>query len=334
MVTPKITFFSELDKNQLGNVFTEQTLSDLVEMKASISLGILDFSSERAELVKRLNQAGIPVIAWLLLPKSEGYWFNLGNAPQACDRYDEFLDWTQARALVWDGVGLDIEPDIRDFLQLREDRKQILPEIIRRLFNIRRLRSGQQAYKKLAQKIHDDTYRLDSYQFPLITDERKACSTILQRLSGIVDLPVDREVWMLYSSFVRPHGAGCIASYAAEAQSVGLGSTGGGVELDIFPHTPLTWQELARDLRLSWYYCQDIHIFSLEGCLEQGFFTRLKDFSWDTPILTPEESLTRVDNWRWLLRVVLWFASHFCMVFLVSASLFFYRYLLRRFIRR
>ena len=50
-------------------------------------------------------------------------------------------------------------------------------------------------------------------------------------MAGLVDIEVDREVWMLYTSFVRPNGAGVLASYAPEAQSVGLGSTGGGVEL-------------------------------------------------------------------------------------------------------
>ncbi len=59
-------------------------------LKASVSLGIIDFSQERASVVSRLNQADIPVEAWLLLPKDQGYWFNLDNASQTITRYAGF----------------------------------------------------------------------------------------------------------------------------------------------------------------------------------------------------------------------------------------------------
>ena len=317
---PKLTFFSELEEDQLPDVFTDQVILDLVAMGASVNLGLLDFCEQRAQFVQKLNQAGIPVIAWLLLPKSQGYWFNLDNADLAQARYLDFLEWTEEHGLIWDGVGLDIEPDIRDFMNFAKDRKQIFKEAFRRLFNFRRYHRAKSKYGELIAQIHAQGWRVDCYQFPLIEDERQAHSTILQRVSGLIDLPVDREVWMLYSSFLRPHGAGVIASYAPEAQSIGLGSTGGGVELDVIQQKPMSWQELSRDLRLGWYYCDDIHIFSLEGCLQHGYFERLKDFSWDNPILTPDESCARVDSWRWILRVALWFTAHLGAVVLVSVS--------------
>jgi len=317
---PKLTFFSELEEDQLSDVFTDQTINDLVAMDASISLGLIDLNLQRARLVQKLNQAGIPVIAWLLLPKSQGYWFNLDNADQAQMRYMDFLEWTEEHGLTWDGVGLDIEPDIRDLMSIAKDRQQFFPKVTRNLFNFRRYRTAKRKYLELIAQIHAEGWRVDSYQFPLIEDERQAHSTILQRVSGLIDLPVDREVWMLYSSFLRPHGAGVIASYAPEAQSIGLGSTGGGVELEVIEQQPLSWRELARDLRLGWYYCEDIHIFSLEGCIQQGYLERLKDFSWDNPILTPEEGRDKVDIWRWILRIALWLFAHLGAVFLVSVG--------------
>jgi hypothetical protein len=42
---------------------------------------------------------------------------------------------------------------------------------------------------------------------------------------GLVDVTTDREVWMLYSSFVRRLGPGFIWSYGAEASSIAVGST-------------------------------------------------------------------------------------------------------------
>jgi len=142
---------------------------------------------------------------------------------------------------------------------------------------------------------------------------------MLQRVFGLIDLPVDREVWMLYTNFVRPHGAGMLASYAGEAQAIGLGSTGGGVELESLDFKPLSWEEFSRDLRLAWYYRGDIYIFSLEGCLQQGFIERLKDFSWDYPVILPEPDLQRVEGWRRSLQSLLWFLSHVSVV--ISAAL-------------
>jgi hypothetical protein len=45
--------------------------TELVELRAEVAVAILDFAPERAAVVRRLNQAGIPVIAWIMLPKEE-----------------------------------------------------------------------------------------------------------------------------------------------------------------------------------------------------------------------------------------------------------------------
>lgn len=82
MALPRITFFCELDPHPLQDLFDQRLVNDLLDLHASLSLGIIDLSPQRAQVVQRLNQAGVPVIAWLLLPKDEGYWFNLDNAPR------------------------------------------------------------------------------------------------------------------------------------------------------------------------------------------------------------------------------------------------------------
>ncbi len=71
-------------------------------------------------VVRQLNEAGIPVTAWLLLPKEQGYWFNLDNIPQAIARYADFKAWTEENALQWAGVGIDIEPDFNELQQLAQ----------------------------------------------------------------------------------------------------------------------------------------------------------------------------------------------------------------------
>jgi LPXTG-motif cell wall-anchored protein len=287
----------------------------LKALNASLCLGIIDLTPERAEVVRRLNQAGIPVTAWLLLPKDQGYWFNLDNAPQAVARYAAFKSWTAEYGLKWDRIGLDTKPDLRDLQQLIEQRWRMLPVLVRRSFNWRRLRRARKMYRSLVADIHADGYRVETCQFPFIVDERKAHTTLLQRVTGIVDLPTDREVLMLYTSFVRPDGAGFLWSYAPEAQSIGVGSTGGGVDIGMnLGARLLSWSEFSRDLRLAWYWNDDIFIFSLEGCVHQGFLDKIATFEWDHPILSPAESAARVEGWRGMLQTVLWFSTNFWIV--------------------
>jgi hypothetical protein len=309
MRKPDLTFFCELETAPLLALFSLPDMVTLADLEASVSLGILDLSSERAELVRRLNKAKIPLIAWLLLPKEQGYWFNLDNADQACERYEAFKSWTDENGLVWERIGLDIEPDIRLFEQLSQNKWRVFPTMATKLFDRRRFIKARETYRNLVRQIRTDGYKVDSYQFPLIVDERAAGSTLIQRLGGIVDLQVDREVLMLYSSFLRPKGPGVIWSYGRQAGSIAIGSTGGGVEVGSLNHRALSWEELARDLRLAWVFTHDIHIFSLEGCVKEGYLTRLKNFVWDQPIFDPIAMAEQVNHLRRSFRIFLWISA-------------------------
>ena len=333
MAAPRLTFFVELEVDRLLDLFDDSLISDLVDMRAGISMGMLDYDLRRAEVGRRLNQAGIPVTAWLLLPRDQGYWFNLENSALALERYQAFREWTQSSGLQWEAVGLDIEPDIRDMEQLQSGRLQLLRKLPGRVFGRRGLRTARQNYRTLVSRIRADGWRVESYQHPFIVDERRARSTLLQRVTGMVDVPVDREVLMLYSSIYRPHGAGLLWSYASEAQGIGLGITGGGITPAVGDPQPLTWDELDRDLRLAWYWSDHLYIFSLEGCVQQGFLPRLKEFVWDKPILIPEVSVERVARWRAALASLLWVSAHFQWLLASAAASFVLVRLLRRFLR-
>ena len=90
MTKPNLTLACELAPEPLKELFANKELiDDLKTLKAGISLGILDFSPERVEVVRQLNKAGIPVTAWLLLPKEQGYWFNRDNSYEAIGRYGQ-----------------------------------------------------------------------------------------------------------------------------------------------------------------------------------------------------------------------------------------------------
>ena len=342
MERPRLTFFCELEPDPLEALFQHGLIDDLLEMKACLSLGILDLSQERAEVVRRLNQAGVPVTAWLLLPKDQGYWLNPDNYVQAAERYDAFRAWSDKFGLVWDGIGLDFEPDIHEMELLAGDRWRLLPRLVRHAFNRGRLKAARLAYQELVERMHADGYPVESYQIFLIADDRQVHSTLLQRLMSMVDVKVDKEVWMLYTSFFRhsvgsegiPLGLGVLWNYAPEAQAIGLGSTGGGVDLTHGDLQPLTWDELSRDLRLAWSWTDNLYIFSLEGCVRQGFLPGLKDFVWDQPVLPPEQGSAWVAGWRHTLGTLLWISANMTAILLSLAGVSVILLQLRRMLKR
>ena len=329
---PELTFFCELEQEALQELFSDPgVIENFVALGASVSMGILDLSPERAEIVRQLNSAGIPLIGWLLLPKEEGYWFNLSNGPQAVARYMDFKVWTLENKLQWRGIGIDVEPDIREMEGLMQGRMAALYPIARRVLGSRALNDARATYWNLVYQMRMDGYRVDSYHFPFIIDERKAGASLLQRVAGLFDLPSDREVLMLYTSMIRPYGPGVLWSYAPEAESVGVGVTGGGVQMEgVGEIRPLDWVEFSRDLRLARRQTDDIHVFSLEGCVQQGFLERLGTFDWDGPVTLPLDQARKTNVVRKGLQGVLWVSAH---PLLVLAGLFGLKWLISRLIR-
>jgi hypothetical protein len=181
--------------------------------------------------------------------------------------------------------------------------------LVPRLADRARPARSRAAYRALVEQIHADGWRVENYQFPLIADERQAGSTVLQRLA-LVDVATDREVWMLYSSFLRALGPGLIWAYGPEAPAIGVGTTGGGPGISGSPQMPtLSWEELARDLRLARHFCDQILIHSLEGCLWQGFLPRLRSFEW-ADVDRPPDGAPAAAALRKTLRATLWASAH------------------------
>jgi hypothetical protein len=158
-------------------------------------------------------------------------------------------------------------------------------------------------------RIHADGWKVENYQFPLIADERRAGSTVLQRLA-LVDVQTDREVWMIYSSFMRALGPGLIWNYGPEAASIGVGTTGGGPDIPGSPQMPsLSWEELARDLGLARRWSDHLLIHSLEGCVWHGFLSQLRSFDW-TALSGPPSDAWAASVLRGSLRTALRASAH------------------------
>src|SRR5215208_1085978 len=189
MQPPRLTFACELDRARLTELFADgSVLADLRTLRARVTLMLSDLSSERAAVVRQLNDGGVPVVAIPLLPFEEGYYFTADNPDRAAARYEEWKAWTDQHGLVWDGIGLDIEPDIRLYQQIVDNPWGLVPMVLPRLGDRDRPRRAAVAYAGLVARIRAEGWQVENYQFPLIADERRTGSELLQRVAGLVDV--------------------------------------------------------------------------------------------------------------------------------------------------
>ena len=194
-VSPQL-FFSCCNRgpDEARSLFADpRVISSLRNLHAGVAVASDDLSFNRAQIVQRLNEAGIPVLAGLELPGDEGYYMNSGNAPQAAARFAAFQQWTTQYGLRWSAVGLDIEPDIRLFEDLQHHRLRLASSLLVHYFAFAQTRRAREAYSSLIHRIQSQGYKVLTYQLPLIVAERKAHVTLLDRLLGIVDVRGDDE---------------------------------------------------------------------------------------------------------------------------------------------
>jgi hypothetical protein len=278
--TPKphsLTFFLELDGDALAAALTESTLSGLQRANASVALAIRDLSDARAQAIATLLDANIDVTAWLTLDADDGYWLTVDNVEIARIRYAAVRDWLASHSLSVKRFGLDIETPIADSHALMTQRHRAVMDLLRRRRSRAGVRRAQRDYRELLSEIRSDGHAVESYQFPLVLDERACGSTLLQRAFGFVDLATEREVLMLYSTLLPPpFGSLLIDAYGPEADAIAVGITGGGVPfvLETTQRT-MSYEQLLSDLRQAARYTEKLYIFSLEGCLQAGYFDRL-----------------------------------------------------------
>jgi len=320
---PKLVFACDGSPSALERIFSQpEVISDLKELNAGISLALPDLNAERAQLVLRLNQASIPVTAWLALPPAQGYYSNASNAPETFTRFADFEKWSAAYGLRWAAVGLDIEPSIQDFALLKGSKWRLAWIIFGRYFELRRVQRAKDAYAALVREIQAHGYPVETYQFPFIADERRVHSTLLERLSGIVDISSDREVLMLYTSFNPALDSGLIWVYGPEAQAIAVGSTSG-PEYD--PHfVRLNWDRFSRDLIVAHHFSRLIGVYNLAGCVQQGFLHRLQSLDWDQSVVIPAASVRKALQLRKRVQTVIWLGSHLpyfaILIFIVGVT--------------
>lgn len=314
-----LVFACDSDTPKLQKLFADPTLiPDLKELHAGIALSLEDLSPERAEVVRRLNEAGVLVVAWMALPHSEGYYVNASNAAQTEKRFADFEKWTSGNGLSWAGVGLDIEPSLGDWAEIQQGKWGLVTTLLRRAFDGQRVMRARTEYQKLIERIQADGYAVQTYQLLFLADERRVHSTVLERLFGIVDVRGDDEALMVYSSFNHAIDGALVWTYGPDAQSIAVGSTAstGDAKTDA-KFGPLNWEEFSRDVIVASHFSKLVGVYSLEGCVRQGFLAKLKSLDWKQTVTLSGAAVAKARAFRHKVQTVLWIASHVVYIGLV-----------------
>jgi hypothetical protein len=274
-------------------------ISSLRNLHAGVAVDTDDLSPSRAQIVQRLNDAGIPVVAGLVLPSDQGYYMNSGNAPQAAARFAAFQHWTAHYGLRWSAVALDIEPDIRLFDGLQHHRLRLASLLLIHYFKFAQVRQAREAYSNLIHSIQSQGYKVLTYQLPLVVVDREAHSTLLERLLGIVDVRGDNEVIMIFSGLNQAIGSAMIWTLGPDSQNIAV------LGIDA-PGHPLNWNDFSRDLIVASHFSHVIGVYNLEGAVRLGFLSRLETMDWKQSATISAQSIVRAQRLRWIARILLW----------------------------
>src|SRR4051812_15717237 len=162
---PRLTFACELDHERLTQMFADAAvIDDLQALNARVTMMVSDFTAERAAVVRRLNEALVPVMGIPLFPAAEGYYFTVGNAANAASRYELWKEWTVRYKLQWDGVGLDIEPEARFYEHIMANPWGLVGLLAPRVLDAGSPRRARSVYAALIGRIHADGWCVENYQ--------------------------------------------------------------------------------------------------------------------------------------------------------------------------
>jgi hypothetical protein len=280
MPRPALFFFNEQDSDSLVATFSPDVITQLSLLNAGVAMGLRDLTAARAEVVRQLNDAHVPVTAWLLLPRDEGYFATHTNVEAVERAYARLVEWARAHHLRITGLGLDFEPDIRQLDELMARPTLTLARWLLRRGRGPLVEQARTRYQRLIERARGEGFRVETYQLPVIVDDRRAASQFWQRTMGALALDSDREVAMVYTSLLGMAGPGLLEHWAPHCHAIAVGSTGGGID----PFPKLSWAELERDLVVAARHAREVFIFSLEGCVEQGVLQRLASVEWELSV--------------------------------------------------
>ncbi len=289
----------------------------LQHLHAQVGVAIADFSPERAQVVRFLNQQQIPVIAGVTLQTKDGPYFNADNVSEAPAQIAAFEKWTRENGLHWDAVGLDIEPDFSELAALRKHPWRLFTTLLRNSFDGKRIERAEKEYSALIREIQSQGYPVETYTLPYGPVERNLHTNLIDRLVGTVDVRGDENDVMIYTSYARQVGSAIILELGPYSQGILVGVTDGPPPAGS-GYGPLDWDEFSSDLLVASHFAHHIGVYNLEGCVRQGFLPRLESMDWGGSVVIPAASISRAKRHVMAFSIALWIASK--LLYLIAAT--------------
>ncbi len=284
-------------------------VADLQHLHAQVAVALPDFSPQRAQVVRFLNQQQIPVIAGVTLQTKDGPYFNADNVAEAPAQIAAFEKWTRDNGLHWDAVGLDIEPNFSEFAALRKHPWRLLTTLLGNSFDGGRIDRAQGSYSALIRQIQSDGYTVETYTLPYGPVERSLHTNLADRLLGTVDVHGNENDVMIYTSYARPVGSAIILDLGPSSQGILVGITDG-----LSPagtgFGPLNWDEFSSDLIVASHFAHHIGVYNLEGCVRHGYLPRLEAMDWSGSVVLPAASVARARRHVMAFSALLWIGSN------------------------
>jgi len=278
-----ISFFNEQKSPELVALFKDSSLiPNLQAIHGEIRMGTLDLTAERAAIVKKLNEAGVPVVAWLVLSEEDGYFSNSINANLSSKRYQEIKAWANQYQIKLKGIGLDFEIDMNDLKLAKQSPLKLIYKMYTRLYeDDSNLKNAKLKYDTLVFQIKADGFEVEGYYMPYINDEVAAGKNSIQKMARFIRYETGKDIPMLYSS-LNGNGDGLLKIYGADIHlyATGLGSTGGGLDTSGL----LTYERLVHDMNVAFKTVKEVHIFSLEGAVKAGMMPKLLNYKYDSAV--------------------------------------------------
>ncbi|SPE17764.1 exported hypothetical protein [Candidatus Sulfotelmatomonas gaucii] len=293
-----------------------EVIAALHDMHAQVGVAVADFSPERVQVVRYLNQQQIPVIAGVTLQTKDGPYFNVDNVAEAPAQIAAFEKWTRDNGLRWDAVGIDIEPNFSQLAELRNHRWRLVTTLLRNSLDGKRIQRAQEAYSALIRQIQLQGYPVETYTLPYGPVERNLRTTLIDRLLGTVDVSANENDVMIDTSYARPVGSAIILGLGPYSQGILVGVTDG-----LTPagsgFGPLDWDEFSNDLIVASHFAHHIGVYNLEGCVRHGYLPRLETMNWGESVVIPAASVARARQHVMAFSIALWIASR--LPFLAAA---------------
>jgi hypothetical protein len=236
------TYWLPRDTHQL----TPQVWSVLAQYHAPLYLALdykRDFGpipagkphrTDGLQLVQEANRRHVPVVAWLLLPYSDGLWSDQANARESATATLALLKWARQHHLTFREVVLDQEMPYQTTLQLTTDilNSTAMAALMKQHLNLEAQCSAVQTYRQLISEVHADGATISETPVPFALNDLFDGHIALQDALGVAAFPPlgYNDVYLqAYRSEVEQSaadpGSGWVATYFKQMQHY-FGRTG------------------------------------------------------------------------------------------------------------